>query len=305
MAKRRRIDDDDDADDVAPPPGYVAPPEPWQTDDCDAARAVGKILAALDVVEIDTPTRFALNRIVYQCDRWLKLGIAGARPGLGQERVTIALRCIVETGNESALCLPVFKAVDGALRFAWPDKIAEALKVFDGIRLKETLETLRALDLFDDDRGLSDALERIISRKLRRALTPPPPEPVKIPSRQERIELDKQAKATATTRIVERKMELGRKLAALRDTIPSNREFGTAVRKQYDLHNALEVAEMMRVARRYCDRPEIFRNVGWRTLVELASSVTPDDQRREFEARIVAGERVNGAEIIRARAGVE
>jgi hypothetical protein len=57
----------------------------------------------------------------------------------------------------------------------------------------------------------------------------------------------------------------------------------------------------MRVARRYGDRLEIFSNVGWRALTELASSVTSDEERRKFEARIIAGERVDGVEIIRAR----
>jgi hypothetical protein len=66
------------------------------------------------------------------------------------------------------------------------------------------------------------------------------------------------------------KMDLGRMLAALRDTIPNNREYGAAVRKRFGLNNALEVAEMARVARRYGDRPEIFRNAGWRTWWKLA-----------------------------------
>ena len=45
------------------------------------------------------------------------------------------------------------------------------------------------------------------------------------------------------------------------------REFGVAVRKQFDLHDSLYVAEVMRVARLYGSREEIFRNGGWRTLV--------------------------------------
>jgi len=63
----------------------------------------------------------------------------------------------------------------------------------------------------------------------------------------------------------------------------------------------LEVAEMMRVVRRYGARPEIYRAIGWRALVELASQATPEPVRLELEARILAGERVNGAEIIRTR----
>ncbi|RZN14024.1 hypothetical protein CWO90_43755 [Bradyrhizobium sp. Leo121] len=58
---------------------------------------------------------------------------------------------------------------------------------------------------------------------------------------------------------------------------------------------------MMRVARLYGERPEIFRTVGWRPLVELASSRTTAVPRRKFEARILNGERLRGAEIIRAR----
>lgn len=71
--------------------------------------------------------------------------------------------------------------------------------------------------------------------------------------------------------------------------------------EQFDVHDASHVADMMRVARLYGERPEIFRNIGWRTLVELASSTTTAVQRRKFEARILGGERVNGADIVRAR----
>ena len=56
------------------------------------------------------------------------------------------------------------------------------------------------------------------------------------------------------------------------------------------------------MARLYGDRPEIFGNVSWHALTELASSATSEAARQKFEARILAGERVNGAEIIRARA---
>ena len=52
------------------------------------------------------------------------------------------------------------------------------------------------------------------------------------------------------------------------------------------------------------ERPEIFNNVGWRVLTELASPVTSDEERQKFEARILAGKRVTGKEIIRARATI-
>ena len=56
--------------------------------------------------------------------------------------------------------------------------------------------------------------------------------------------------------------------------------------------------EMSRVARHYGARPEIFRNVGWRTLVEF---VVDGDIRGATPQVSLAGEPVTGAEIIRAR----
>ena len=61
---------------------------------------------------------------------------------------------------------------------------------------------------------------------------------------------------------------------------------------------------MARVGRLYGARPDIYRRVGWRAPVELASQATPESVRLETEARILAGERVNGAEIIRAQATI-
>ena len=58
---------------------------------------------------------------------------------------------------------------------------------------------------------------------------------------------------------------------------------------------------MRRVARVYSGRSEIYRAIGWRALVVLALQATPESVRLESEARILSGERVNGAEIIRAR----
>ena len=81
------------------------------------------------------------------------------------------------------------------------------------------------------------------------------------------IQLAEEARANAgARRLVEQKIELGRKLAALREAIPNNRKFGRTVRKQFGLDDPLHVAEMMRVARTYGERPEIFQIVGWRAL---------------------------------------
>jgi hypothetical protein len=169
--------------------------------------------------------------------------------------------------------------------------------VRDQINLVGIIDDMRRLEYF----LLSDVpsvVSAIVRNKVRRLLTPPPP----TQTTREREGAAKQATAAANRRIVEQKIELGRQLATLRDAIPSNQKFGRAVRKQFDLHDPLHVAEMARVARLYGARPEIYGAVGWRALVELASSTTPVSVRLGIEVRILAGECLNGAEIIRARA---
>jgi hypothetical protein len=99
---------------------------------------------------------------------------------------------------------------------------------------------------------------------------------------------------------------MGRELAALRGRHAKQPESsGGPFANRFGLDDPLHVAEMMRVARLYGERPEIFRNVGWRVLVELASQATSAAHRRQFEARILAGERLNGAEVVRTRSLAE
>jgi hypothetical protein len=65
-----------------------------------------------------------------------------------------------------------------------------------------------------------------VENKVRRILFPPQP------SKKERLAADKLATAAANRRMVEQKIELGRKLAALRDSTPSNQIFGRTVRRR-------------------------------------------------------------------------
>lgn len=77
-------------------------------------------------------------------------------------------------------------------------------------------------------------LATVLHRELREAFAEKPDvAPPRKTSRRQREEL-----AAAKVAIVERKVELGRQLAALRDTVSDNRRFGTAVRRQFDIHNA-------------------------------------------------------------------
>ncbi|MEH2589822.1 hypothetical protein [Bradyrhizobium sp. AZCC 1721] len=159
---------------------------------------------------------------------------------------------------------------------------------------------MRALEYFRLT-AVESIVSAVVRNKVRRLLSPPSLPAASKKGRQELTEEAKRERRALISRVVEKKIDLGRKLAALRDAIPGNKQFGWAVRKQFDIDDSSDVTEMMRVARRYGKRPEIFRNVGWRVLTELASSATSEEERRGFEARILTGERVNGIEIIRAR----
>jgi hypothetical protein len=94
------------------------------------------------------------------------------------------------------------------------------------------------------------------------------------------------------------KVALGRELAAIRDRTPNNRKFGELVRTKYDLE-AQAACDMMRVARAYGDREEIASRVSWRALVVLSGSL-PAQTRQGLEKRILAGERVGVAQIVKA-----
>ena len=66
------------------------------------------------------------------------------------------------------------------------------------------------------------------------------------------------------------------------------------VRRQFDIHDANDASEMARGGRLCGARPDIYRAVGWRALVELASQATPESVRLEIEARILTGARQRG-----------
>ena len=260
----------------------------WESVQLEAE--VRGILHAIEAPPVDAEVIAKFQKILY----WARLF---NEDGRGQ--IVLACRCILESeGNQDAFRQPFVSAVLSSVgKFA--DRGLELVEAFDQINLVGILEQMRALEFFYQS-DVPSALASIVRNKLRRILSPPPPEPVRAPSKKERIEADREATAAANRRLVEQKIELGRRLAELRDSMPSNRKFGAAVRK-LGHDDPLQVAEVMRVARLYGARPEIFRNVGWRTLRELASSATSESQRKKFEALVLAGKRVSGAEIIRAR----
>jgi hypothetical protein len=106
----------------------------------------------------------------------------------------------------------------------------------------------------------------------------------------------------ALTRVpgLEKNVAIGMKLLALRATIKGNCAFGRAVRRQFDI-DAQDAAEMMKVARVYGSRPEIFTRLSWVALVTLSSPALPAAAREALESRIRAGEAIGAPEIRAAR----
>ncbi|MCW2225819.1 hypothetical protein M2232_009351 [Bradyrhizobium japonicum] len=97
---------------------------------------------------------------------------------------------------------------------------------------------------------------------------------------------------------VERRLELGRQLAALRDVTSNNKRFGSLVRKRFDLHDTMFAGEMQRLARLYGDRPDITKKVrNWRVLVAVSSPSLQVPVRRQFETKILAGENATAKSI--------
>ncbi|MBR0696733.1 hypothetical protein [Bradyrhizobium lablabi] len=177
---------------------------------------------------------------------------------------------------------------------AWADSGLRWFEVFDGINLGAIQRQAKAnRDACPQRHGIATLLYRELSEAFAEKPDVVPP---KKTAKQRTEEL-----AAAKARIVEQRIEFGEQLAAIRDTEPNNRRFGRIVRQQFDIHCGTEAAELARVARVYGSRPEIYRAVSWQALVQLSSPSTPESVREKIESRILEGERVSGAEVIRAR----
>ena len=108
------------------------------------------------------------------------------------------------------------------------------------------------------------------------------------------------AKTRRVPREVEKNVALGMELIALRATIKSNCAFGRQVRRRFEV-DAQHSCEVMKVARAYGTRPEIYQRMSWEGLLQLASPTMPAPVRQRLEARILAGEKIVASDIVRAR----
>jgi hypothetical protein len=188
--------------------------------------------------------------------------------------------------------LPILRAVNGCMRPVWVDKGLAHIEAYDAIDLVGLHDQLRGL-------GLADQFERVVHRRLTEILGPPivPPAPkvVKLKGPSER-----QAKMEARRAEIETKLELGRRLLELRAKVRWGNEFGRQRRKLFDV-DTLTACELMRVARVYGERPEIWQRLSWQALVQLSAPSLPAKHREQFERRTIAGEGIKGSEIARAR----
>jgi hypothetical protein len=215
----------------------------------------------------------------------------------GEGHVIQLLRTFVETENRRVRidAFALYAISDIMVAYpAWADSGLRWFEIFDRIDIAAAQRQAKAnRDVVPQRYGVATLLHRELSAAFSAKPDVAPPRQT---ARQRRLEL-----AAAAAKIVERMVELGRQLAQLRDVTPCNRKFGMIVRRQFDLHDPNEVAKMVRVARAFGSRPEIYTAIGWRALVELASTTTPEALREKLEARILDGERISGTEVIRAR----
>jgi hypothetical protein len=167
-----------------------------------------------------------------------------------------------------------------------------AVEAFDHIDLIALHATL-------GDLGLADQFDRALYLKLEGILGPPMVAHVKMVTPTVKLPPKPRYKVTRFE-ATERRIKMGLEFLSLRSQAKSNRAYGQLRSNAADVEQAL-AAEATRVAERYGQRPEIWRQMSWNALVELSSPSLPAAARKRFESRVLAGDEVKGAEIAKAR----
>lgn len=262
-------------------------PDAW--DNAEIAGQVRKILESFeDVPPIDSDVRLTLQRWLYRQDKYLGGGGAGS--------ITLVLRVFLDSDvNSGALTEPILRAVSF---------VSESRFARHGLALYDALDTIDLTKLAaavrDAERDLgpvfrgsfSETLSIALRRRVLQILEPPAVKPVKVkPAPKPPI---------SVTRIptIEKRVQLGRELLALRMQHPCNKRYGAAVRRKFDI-DAQHGVDCARVARIFGDLPAVYCRLSWDALLTLSS--TPAPVRTELERRILAGERVGAPQIRRAR----
>ncbi|WFU26324.1 hypothetical protein QA649_08980 [Bradyrhizobium sp. CB1717] len=208
----------------------------------------------------------------------------------GEGHFVLLLRTLLETeGNSSHVNDFVLRGLSDVMLAhpEWPQKGLAWLDALDSIDLGEIRAQARAnRQAVPQRHGVAAGL----FRELAIIFAAPP--------KQERPRAEKKL-PRSVTRVAENqaKIELGRKLLALREQTPNNRKFGELARAKCDL-DASRISDLMRVARYYGERDEITCRLSWRALVALSSSALPETARNDLERRVASGERVPTSQIL-------
>lgn len=133
-------------------------------------------------------------------------------------------------------------------------------------------------------------LERILGP----SQLPKPPKPAKVKT------LPKPRRSVTRVPEVERNIALGNELLKLRSKAKWNNEFGRLRGKMFDV-DAQTAAELMKVAKLFGKKPDVYRRLSWQALVELSAVSLPWNVRRRLEIAITTGKKVTAVQIRRAR----
>jgi hypothetical protein len=152
--------------------------ERWETP--ELAAEVRGILDAIDAPPADAEVMAKFQRSLYR-RKYFDYDARG--------QIIMTCRCILESeGNEGAFREPFVSAVLSTVsQFA--DRGLELVEAFDQINLAGIWDQMKALEYFLQSEA-NRALASIVKNKLRRILARP--EPVKPPSKKERIAADKE-----------------------------------------------------------------------------------------------------------------
>jgi hypothetical protein len=209
----------------------------------------------------------------------------------GEGHLVLLLRTLLETeGNAVHVNDFVLRGLSDVMLAhpEWPQKGLAWLEAFDCIDLGQIRAQAKASRrVLPQRHGVAAGLFRELSA----IFEPPKPE-----RRRAEKKLPRSVTRVAENRA---KIELGRKLLALREQTPNNRKFGQLARAKCDLEGS-RISEMMRVARCYGEREEITSRLSWRAMVILSSSKLSAPDQRGLERRILAGERIGATQIVEA-----
>lgn len=227
----------------------------------------------------------------------------------GEAHLTLLLRTIVESeGNELALIGPVINAVSAVMRAKpeWPEKGLAWIEAFDELDLMALQKRAVPLGKLQGMSG-SGALAGMLIDRLTPILDPVDPVPPSKLSLNERREAAQQRKAEDQARrlavqikVNGERIEIGRELIKMK-AAAGYRQFRRSACRRFPDVIPNDIPELLRVAERYGDRPEIWQAAPWCVLSALTSVSTPPEVRASAEAKIEAGERVNAKDVASLR----